>query len=57
MAVASEAGELVAEYRWIASDQADAWSADPANKERVAMEAGDVAIALVELVAPLETLT
>lgn len=49
MAVASEAGELLAEYRWIASDQAHAWSADPANKQRVAMEVADVAIALVLL--------
>lgn len=49
MAVASEAGELVAEYRWIASDRADAWSAEAANNQRVAMEAADVAIALVEL--------
>jgi len=49
MAVASEAGELVAEYRWIASDQSDSWSADATNRQRVAMEAADVAIALVEL--------
>jgi NTP pyrophosphatase (non-canonical NTP hydrolase) len=49
MAVASEAGELVAEYRWIANDQADVWSADPENKKRVAMEAADVAIAVILL--------
>jgi NTP pyrophosphatase (non-canonical NTP hydrolase) len=49
MAVASEAGELLAEYRWIADDQADAWSAETENKRRVAMEAADVGIALLML--------
>lgn len=47
MAVASEAGELLAEYRWIANDEADAWSREPANSQRVAMEAADVGIALL----------
>jgi NTP pyrophosphatase (non-canonical NTP hydrolase) len=47
MAVASEAGELLAEYRWIASDAADVWSKEPENQERVAMEAADVGIALL----------
>ena len=49
MAVASEAGELLAEYRWIADAQADAWSLEPDNKKRVAMEAADVGIALLLL--------
>lgn len=49
MAVASEAGELLAEYRWISSAQSDAWSADPANRHRVAMEAADIGIALLLL--------
>jgi dCTP diphosphatase len=49
MAVASEAGELLAEYRWIADAQADAWSAEPDNKQRVAMEVADVGIALLLL--------
>jgi NTP pyrophosphatase (non-canonical NTP hydrolase) len=49
MAVASEAGELLAEYRWIADAQADAWSLEPENKQRVAMEAADVGIALLLL--------
>jgi NTP pyrophosphatase (non-canonical NTP hydrolase) len=49
MAVASEAGELLAEYRWIANAQADAWSLEPDNKQRVAMEAADVGIALLLL--------
>jgi dCTP diphosphatase len=49
MAVASEAGELAAEYRWIPNDESDAWSTDPANRERVANEAADVAISLLML--------
>lgn len=49
MAVASEAGELVAEYRWISSADADAWSLDSENKRRVALEAADVGIALLLL--------
>lgn len=47
MAVASEAGELLAEYLWIANTEADAWSADPENRRRVALEAADVGIALL----------
>lgn len=34
MALASEAGELLAEYRWIASAEADAWSKEPENTQR-----------------------
>ncbi len=49
LAVASEAGELLAEYRWIANAEADAWSMEPNNKQRVAMEAADVGIALLLL--------
>lgn len=44
MAVASEAGELAAELRWVPSGEADAWCRDPANRERVADEVADVAI-------------
>ena len=47
MAVASEAGELLAEYRWVASEAADEWSREPANQERAAMEAADVGISLL----------
>jgi NTP pyrophosphatase (non-canonical NTP hydrolase) len=47
MAVASEAGELLAEYRWLASDASDAWSREPENKWRAAMEAADVGISLL----------
>jgi dCTP diphosphatase len=49
MAVASEAGELLSEYRWISSERADVWSTEPENKQRVAMEAADVGISLLLL--------
>jgi dCTP diphosphatase len=49
MAVASEAGELLAEYRWIRNADADVWSSDRENKHRVAMEAADVGISLLLL--------
>lgn len=49
MAVASEAGELLAEYRWIPNADADAWSLEPDNKHRVAIEVADVGIALLLL--------
>ena len=47
MAIASEAGELLAEMRWISSDRADDFVRDLANRERVEREVGDVAIALL----------
>jgi len=47
MAVVSEAGELAAEYRWVANTEADEWSRDTANQKRVADEAADVGIALL----------
>jgi NTP pyrophosphatase (non-canonical NTP hydrolase) len=46
MLVASEAGELVAEYRWVKNDAADALSAEPAARARIAAEIADVGIAL-----------
>jgi dCTP diphosphatase len=46
MLVGSEAGELVAEYRWVRSDAADAHGRDPVARARVAAEIGDVGIAL-----------
>lgn len=49
MAVASEAGELLAEYRWVANDRADAFSREPAARARIADEVADVGIALVLL--------
>jgi len=49
MAVASEAGELLAEYRWVSNSAADAWSEDPGNRARVSAEVADVGIALLLL--------
>ena len=47
MAVASEAGELLAEYRWVPSSEADAFTRDDGNLLRVSNEVADVAIALI----------
>jgi NTP pyrophosphatase (non-canonical NTP hydrolase) len=49
MLVASEAGELVAEYRWVRNDDADARSREPEARARIADEAADVGIALLLL--------
>jgi dCTP diphosphatase len=49
MLLGSEVGELLAEYRWVSSDQADAVSREPAARARIAAEIGDVGIALVLL--------
>lgn len=47
MAVASEAGELCAELRWVASEEADAFSAREDVRPRLEDEAADVAICLL----------
>jgi len=49
MLVASEAGELLAEYRWIPNERADAFSPEPEARQRIAAEIGDVGIALLLL--------
>jgi len=49
MLVASEAGELLAEYRWVRGDDADAHSREPVARARIAAEVADVAIALLLL--------
>jgi NTP pyrophosphatase (non-canonical NTP hydrolase) len=49
MLVASEAGELLAEYRWVRSEDADAHSREPAARQRIAGEVADVGIGLVLL--------
>jgi NTP pyrophosphatase (non-canonical NTP hydrolase) len=49
MAVASEAGELAAELRWVRSEEADAWAKDPAKRARLADEIADVAITTLML--------
>ena len=47
MAVASEAGELVAELRWVASEGADDHARRPDVRARLEDEAADVAITLL----------
>ncbi len=49
MLLASEAGELVAEYRWVAGPAADAHSRAAEPRARIADEIGDVGIALLLL--------
>src|SRR5664279_5322672 len=49
MLLASEAGELVAEYRWVRSEKADELSREPEARQRIANEIGDVGIALLLL--------
>jgi dCTP diphosphatase len=49
MLVASEAGELVAEYRWVRGEEADARSRAPEARARIAAEIADVGIALLLL--------
>jgi NTP pyrophosphatase (non-canonical NTP hydrolase) len=49
MLLASEAGELVAEYRWVPGGEADARSREPAARARITDEIADVGIALLLL--------
>ena len=49
MAVASEAGELLAEYRWVHNDESDSYSRNASNRKRIAVEVGDVGISLLLL--------
>ncbi|MEO5770230.1 MAG: nucleotide pyrophosphohydrolase [Polyangia bacterium] len=49
MLLASETGELVAEYRWVSSAEADAHSNRDEPRARIAAEIGDVGIALLLL--------
>jgi dCTP diphosphatase len=54
MLISSEAGELLAEYRWIPNTESDSYTADPAARERVTSEVADVAIALFNLCIRLD---
>ena len=47
MAVASEAGELLAEYRWVNNGEADTYLRSEEPRQRIASEAADVGIALL----------
>jgi NTP pyrophosphatase (non-canonical NTP hydrolase) len=49
MLLASEVGELVAEYRWVAGAAADEHSRADAPRARITDEIGDVGIALLLL--------
>ncbi len=49
MLLASEAGELLAEYRWVRNEEADEFSKTPEARQRIADEVGDVGIALALL--------
>jgi steroid delta-isomerase-like uncharacterized protein len=49
MAVASEAGELAGELRWVASSEADAWCRDARHRTGVRDEIADVGITLLML--------
>ena len=49
MLIGSEAGELVAEYRWVRNEEADAHSREPAPRARIAAEIGDVGLSLLLL--------
>ena len=49
MALSSEVGELCALYRWVRTDDADAFAQDPANRARVEDELADVTIFLLLL--------
>jgi len=47
MALASEAGELLALFRWVKNEDADALARDPGKRKDVVDEAADVAITLL----------
>ena len=49
MLIASEAGELVAEYRWVRGDEADAHSRAAEPRARIAGEIADVGLGLLLL--------
>ena len=49
MLLASEAGELLAEYRWVRNEDADRASQDSERRARILSEIGDVGIALLLL--------
>jgi NTP pyrophosphatase (non-canonical NTP hydrolase) len=47
MAIASEAGELLAELRWVTGEGSDEFVFNPAHRPNVEHEVADVAIALL----------
>jgi dCTP diphosphatase len=49
MLIASEVGELLAEYRWVSTADSDAYTDDATARARVEGEIADVAISLLSL--------
>ncbi len=49
MAIASEAGELLAELRWLTPEESAPASLSPERLEAIAMEMADVAIFLIRM--------
>ncbi|ALA59731.1 nucleotide pyrophosphohydrolase [Nitrospira moscoviensis] len=47
MALASEAGELLAELRWVRTEDADTYAKQLENRRRIQAEAADVGISLL----------
>lgn len=47
MLLASEAGELLALFRWVSNDEADRFARDDDSRRKIAAEVGDVAISLL----------
>lgn len=47
MAIASEAGELLAELRWVGDTMADEFVSKPESRQRIEQEVADVGIALL----------
>ncbi len=54
MAVASEAGELLSELRWVRGEESDAHCADEPARQRVADEIADVMVSLLMLADRIE---
>lgn len=49
MAIVGEAGELVAEFQWLSSDQSERTSLSPDKLKSIALEIADVQIYLLRL--------
>ncbi len=54
MAVAGEAGELVAEFQWLTAEESMAGSLSPEKKSDIELEMADVAIYLIRLADVLD---
>ncbi|MDB4913758.1 MAG: MazG nucleotide pyrophosphohydrolase [Gemmatimonadetes bacterium] len=54
MLLASEAGELLAEFRWVQSTESDEHATKVGNRQRIEREIGDVGIALLLLCSRMD---